>query len=129
MYTYGWVVSLWEFMSHYHITAYCTKEPILPSNTRIMRNVSSIPKSQQSIVNHCRLFLNLEYDIELFTSDFKQIRKSVWDGNPCLPMILSNVSNKPITPRPSSGAWQIWRTWLRCVWKVNEQGRRTVETP
>ena len=73
--TYGWIASLWEFMSHYQITTHYTKYCLSGYSGRIMQQINSISKGEQSIFNYCRLYLILEFDVELFTSDFKAFEK------------------------------------------------------
>ena len=93
-----------------------------------MDYITKVPKTQQHIFNSCRLNLKLEYVHELFTSDNKPIRKSVWNGLPPLPMILSTVINHPPTPQPSKRAWAIWRSCLIHIWNVSETGMTTRAT-
>ena len=120
--THGWIASLWEFLTYYQVTIFHTSNTQLIHECRIMQHIASIPHDQQGLFNHCRLYLNLEFETELFTSDFKKIRQSVWNGTVNMPMVMSTVVNKPPTPRPSHGAWNMWRYWLQTIWKVNARG-------
>lgn len=120
--TYGWIVSLWEFVSHYNVRLHCHDAEHNLQEHRIMQHIHQIPPGQQRIFNYCRLYLGIEYVRELFNSDLRKVRKSIWEGTHTVPMVMTSIYSRPPTPRPSNAAWSIWRKCLIRIWNVNESG-------
>ncbi len=132
--TFGWVVSLWEFLSEYKITLRRGDRSLARTrrhsrDTYLMQLVQTcFPKLSKTDLlqfNNCRLYLRIELLSDILTADGKAIRKSIWLGTQ-----LNETSGfGPMQPRPSETSWNTWRRILQATLSTNGQGRCATPFP
>jgi ribonuclease HI len=122
--THTWITSMWEFSEVYNIQIQQTSptdDRRFPNDFYLMAKAAFILNtSALRNFNYCRIFLQVNLLSDVLTADGRRIPQDAWEG------IRDNETpdfrNWPPQPRPTEALWRDWRSGLKQIIAVYDNG-------
>jgi hypothetical protein len=124
---WGWIPNIQDFLLHINasITNATPLPPLFRQNDSYIMDAEIIPRlsrKEQTLINQCRLFLQVECISDISNADSTKIRPEWLHGN--LPKDSHSKKNWPLQGDPGEEAWRIWKQFIERQFTTNELNLR-----